>query len=139
VVRSVLARLRETGILRANLLAVFVLAGAVAPVQPTLTAEAAPLDQGFVCNEAGIAGGGVHRCYDFTTEVLTPVPNANAELIHDCGTGWLVIMHGIHRAGSVMPVTFDDFSQNNRVWTVRVHNNGPGVGQFWLTGRCRSA
>ena len=38
-----------------------------------------------------------------------------------------------------MPITLDDFSDANRVWTVRVHNNGPGQGQFWLTDRCRSA
>jgi len=122
---------------RASLLAVFVLAGAVAPLrQPTATVQAAPLEQGFVCNEAGIAGGGVHRCYDFTTEVLTPEPGNNAELVHDCGGGWQIIMHGIHRQGSVMPITFDDFSRDNQVWTVRIHNNGPNQGQFWLTGRC---
>ena len=138
MVRRALGRLSWTrSLVRANLLAVFVLSGAVSPIQqPTATVAAAPLDQGFVCNEAGIAGGGVHRCYDFTTEVLTPVPGNNAELVHDCGGGWQIVMHNIHRQGSVMPITFDDFSQNNQVWTVRIHNNGPNQGQFWLTGRC---
>jgi hypothetical protein len=101
--------------------------------------QAAPVAQNFPCTEAGAAGAGAFQCWNWSTPTATAARDGTVTWDHSCGPNGIVILWWYHWHGSPFTVDSHEFVNGQQAIRVTATNAGGGPGEFWVTGRCRSA
>jgi hypothetical protein len=127
-------------IVRASFAAIVCLGGsALATGAPV--AKAGPLAQeSFNCNEGGNpAPGGQFQCWQLISPASNAAAGGTVQLFLNCAPTGVPVRWSYHWEGA--PFTIDNHAigpEGHRL-EVTATNAGSNDGEFWVTGRCRSA
>ena len=123
---------------RLAVLALVASVGWLSPIGLDPTAQAAPLEQNFQCNEAGQPGPGRFACWNWSSPTGEAGPGGTVNWVHTCGPNGIVVYWWYHYEGAPFQIDGHFFESGREIINVSATNAGSTPGSFWLTGRCRS-